>query len=225
MNHIAAARNSSRKHQSSTSDNCSVPEEVEVEHLKVDILQVSHESSHDQDKLSTDNDVFEVIPEPELSRLKIQPNISRSSSDVSRATSKLSQKTRFTAEPLARITTLEDIEAFVDEDLSQAAILDSLEKKWVDLTNNFSSVMQHLEQCGREVSEASLSCLISLNDEVKVTCDNLGEETRCLYLLMNKCDELNTKLSVVELFREEIKTLRKSVETLENLYKSCSNIQ
>lgn len=43
---------------------------------------------------------------------------------------------------------------------------------------------------------------------------------RALYHLMTKCDEMNTKLSVAVTFREEIKTLKKSVETLEHLYKS-----
>lgn len=38
--------------------------------------------------------------------------------------------------------------------------------------------------------------------------------------LMTMCDELTTKLSVVSTFRDEIRTLRKSVETLETLYRS-----
>lgn len=36
---------------------------------------------------------------------------------------------------------------------------------------------------------------------------------------MTKCDELVTKLSVAGSFRNEIKTLRKSVETLESLHR------
>lgn len=37
---------------------------------------------------------------------------------------------------------------------------------------------------------------------------------------MAKCDELGTKISVASSFCDEIKTLRKSVDTLENLYKT-----
>lgn len=41
-----------------------------------------------------------------------------------------------------------------------------------------------------------------------------------MYDLMTKCDQLTTKLSIATSFQDEIRTLRKSVETLEQLYKN-----
>lgn len=121
--------------------------------------------------------------------------------------------------PMIQLNSLEDLDSLVDAEQSQLVVLDRLERKWEEIYGNFSQVMQHLERCGQEVSSASLDCLTSLSQEAGETCKRANEEMRALYLVMNKCDELTTKLSVAESFREEIKTLRKSVETLENLSK------
>lgn len=120
---------------------------------------------------------------------------------------------------LDSLTSLTDIDACVDANCSHEEILARLESRWLSLTQNVDDVLCHLKECSREIASASISCLNSLNDCVDDTCDKVDNELKSMYYLITKTEELTTKLSVATAFREEIKTLKKSVDTLENLYK------
>lgn len=121
---------------------------------------------------------------------------------------------------LDRLETLADVEACVDRDLYQVNVLSKLDQTWSKINSNFEQVLQHLQECSEEVTQASNDCLRSLVDSIETCCDSVDEEVKAFYHLMTKCDELTTKLSIAGTFRDEIKTLKKSVETLEHLYKS-----
>lgn len=121
---------------------------------------------------------------------------------------------------LDKLDTVADIEAHVEPGLSQLNVLSRLEKRWGEISSNLDNVIEHLQVCSDDVTTASISCLESFKEVTETTCDKVDDETRTLYHLITKCDELTTKLSVASSFRDEIKTLKKSVETLENLYKS-----
>lgn len=122
--------------------------------------------------------------------------------------------------PLAQLKTVADIESCLDRDLHQLAILEELEDKWFKISSNLASVVDHLQECSNQVTNASSCCLETMMDSVNITCDKAEEEIKGLHKLMVKCDELATKLTVASSFCDEIKTLRKSVETLEQLYKT-----
>lgn len=150
---------------------------------------------------------------------------------------------------LPNIGTLADIEENVCSDLHQLEVLNKIEQSWHSISANLETVMNHLQDCSDQVSlmldfssrlistfsiilnlsstftiyqvtEASTNCLQSLLDSIETSCDKVDGEVNALYHLMSKCDELTTKLSIASSFCDEIKTLRKSVETLENLQKS-----
>lgn len=122
--------------------------------------------------------------------------------------------------PLEPLENISDIEACVDDDLSQLNALKNFEEGWKAMASNLSNVMNHLQDCSNQVTEASLACLEALVESIDLTCDKADDEMKALYHLITKCDELTTKLSAASSFCGEIKTLRKSIETLENLYRS-----
>lgn len=122
--------------------------------------------------------------------------------------------------PLTRLKTESDIDDFVDDDLHHLCVLNNLEQNWMDISKNFETVVNHLQECTNQVNLASIECLTSLNQSIETTCDKVDTEMKSLYHLMTKCEELTTKLSIATSFRDEIKTLKKSIETLENLYKT-----
>lgn len=215
MNHIAIARNSSRKTHSKS-------EEVEApwsgdETPADDLSQVSI-ISFGTSEIDTQRD----SSTKESDRLDKDLNQSRSSSEASRITKsskKVSKTSPSETESLSRIETQQDIDDLFDDDLKHANILNRIERKWELLTENLNNVLGHLEECGNQVSKASLDCLEVLGGTISDTCDKAEEEMKALYLIIDKCDELTTKLSVAESFRDEVRTLRKSIDTLESLTK------
>jgi len=121
---------------------------------------------------------------------------------------------------LTRIETVSDIEDSLNGTLSQLATLEKLETRWMDINTNLESVLIHLQESSDQVTKASVECTKSLSNAVGTACDQIDSQMRALYHLITKCDELTTRLSASDSFRDEIKTLRKSVETLEGLYKT-----
>lgn len=115
---------------------------------------------------------------------------------------------------------LTDIEQALNDDLDPSELIQELESKWAKLSSNFNQVLNHLTECNRQVMDASSSCLESLEENLTKTCDDIDTEIRALYHLISRSDELIIGLRVTEDFREEVRALRKSVETLANLYKS-----
>lgn len=121
---------------------------------------------------------------------------------------------------LGEIKVLEDIESYIDKDVHQAVVLDQLEQKWQSMSENLETVLNHLQECSDQVTQATLRCWETTTESVNVTCDSVVEETQALYKLMSKCDELAIQLTVASSFCDEIKTLKKSVDTLDQLYKT-----
>lgn len=121
---------------------------------------------------------------------------------------------------LPELRDVSDIDASVDPKCRQREVLDKLQTKWHDIASNLEHVLSHLKECTKEVATASISCMEILNSDIGETCDRVDEELKAMYYLITKSEELTTKLSVANTFREEIKTLKKSVDTLEQLYKN-----
>lgn len=96
----------------------------------------------------------------------------------------------------------------------------SIEAQWLSISKNFQTVIDHLGKCSDQVSKASVECLTALDHNIDSTCDSITKQMESLYRLISKCDELSINLKLIEDFREEIRTLRKSVETLEALFKA-----
>lgn len=194
-----------------------VPSKNNLENSQVSQLSVLSLSDdyddHDHDDTHPEMDSRRSSKSRTKSSSSFNENISTSNKPVGR-------KQMFPP-PLEEINNLEDIESFVHGDsLEQMATLEKLEERWRAILGNFQTVIDHLQESSKEVTDSSTDCLNSLVESVDLTCDKVDAELKALYHLMTKCDELTTKLSVASSFRDEIKTLRKSVETLELLYKS-----
>lgn len=141
-------------------------------------------------------------------------------SDAREASMALSSYREMMPAPLEPLNTIEDVEMLLDNEMSQSQVIRRLGIRWTALTSNFDSVLKHLNDCSLEVTEASTNCLQSLDDNISSTCDKVDAQVKALYTLIARCDELILGLRITQDFREEIKNLRKSVETLAILHKS-----
>lgn len=54
--------------------------------------------------------------------------------------------------PLDQLNTISDIEACLDNDLHQLNVLNNIEERWKAISENFETVLYHLNKCGLEVS-------------------------------------------------------------------------
>lgn len=121
--------------------------------------------------------------------------------------------------PLEPLKEQSDIDQLVEEDLTHDRMIKKLNYRCSAIAANFDTVVSHLEDCSRQITEATSQCLEALSDNITTTCDKMDVEAKALYKLVSKCDELMVSLRITEDFREEVRALRKSVETLANLYK------
>lgn len=144
-------------------------------------------------------------------------SLGESSSRVTRSNHAITKPVMVPLEPLENIS---DIEACVDDDLKQLNVLNNLEQRWKSIALNVNEVLNHLRECSDQVTGASMGCIEALVNAIDLTCDKADGEMKAFYHLITKCDQLTTKLSAASSFCGEVKTLRKSIETLDNLYKS-----
>lgn len=121
---------------------------------------------------------------------------------------------------LEPISTYEDLLAVVDQGLSQENIISQLEIRWSTMMANHDNLIKHLESCNAKVTGASIQCLESLDSSVESTCDRIHDFIKSFEKLMTRCDETVLNLRVTEDFREEVKSLRKYIDTLSRLLKS-----
>lgn len=225
-NHVAIMRGSARiAHHSNkedtdpscqgdkNDDNIPTSQPDEVEQSVNELSQMSVIS------ISSGEDAAELAHELSFRQLSAPMSHHGSPSTSASATKTVAPPKPLMA-PIEQLNTIADLESCVDPDLSQLNVLNKLEEKWNIISNNFQTALQHLKECSDQVTEASLACSQSLTDSIELTCDKVDVEMKALYQLIAKCDELVTKLSVAGSFREEIKTLKKSIETLEQLYKT-----
>lgn len=207
-NHVAIGRSSARSVQQKL--------DADEDNRSRNLSEVS-KSTIDQ---TTDDFSVISLETNEATSQDIADAKSASHGQKSKISKKVSIAPKPLMAPLDHLNSEEDINACVDSDLQQINVLNKLEQDWSFVVKNFAAVISHLQECSDQVTDASTNCLKSLVDCVETTCDSVDGQVKALYLLMTKCDELTTKLSAASLFRDEIKTLRKSVETLENLYRS-----
>lgn len=218
MNHIATVRSSSRAaHQKALESNQETTSQ-EVHSLSI---QTSDPLLNELSQMSiiSLNSGGGDIPPGSQHRKHSQASASfgESSKSLSRSTTLVP---KLVSVPLDPLDTLTDIEACVGDKLAQLNVLNTLEQKWAAITTNIEEVLSHLRECSDTVTEASMGCLEGLVKSIDLTCDEADREMKALYHLITKCDELTTKLSAASSFRDEVKTLRKSIETLDNLYKT-----
>lgn len=210
-NHIAMVRSSAR---------AAFMRSHEMAHEKNDSNMNSRKESGDNPDVGNNNDTQQSLAD-ELSQMSVISIASLASDHRVDDTSE--RKGSLVPEPmvakLARLDTVADIDECVDAEFSQDNTVQGLERNWQAISNQLQAVVEHLNRGNQEVSLASQNCLQSLVESVELTCDKVDGEMKALYQLMSKCDELMTKLSMAGSFSDEIKTLRKSVETLEALYK------
>lgn len=218
MSHIAIVKSSARMAQQRASESRSDTTSKDSSTISGQIVDpTSNELSQMSIISLSNNESGDSYRDVTLRR---QSHTGASSNEAS---SRISKNVKATPKPvvvpLETLKTISDIEACVDDDLRQLNVLNDLEQRWKAITSNINEVSNHLRECCGEVTEASMGCLEVLVRSVDLTCDRADSEMKALYDLITKCDELTTKLSAASSFCGEVKTLRKSIETLDNLYK------
>lgn len=218
MSHIAIVRSSARMAHQQRSVNQAEREKLDGPSRSTSRADAS--TNLEDSQLSQISSMLSLSDDDDLSHeMSIRKPAKNRALSLSSANKSL-VSSKFLPAPLEPLNGLSDIEAHIGGELQQANILNKLELKWTEISANFETVINHLQECSNEVMESSENCLESLVNSVEVTCDKVDNKLKALYHLMIKCDELTTKLSIVNSFRDEIKTLRKSVDTLELLYKT-----
>lgn len=215
MNHIAIVRSSARMAQQKASESTSKePSIVSEQSIDASINELSQMSVI---SLSSDQGGDYLRDANRRRRSHTSASFGESSSRATKSTNAVTKPVMAPLEPMENIS---DIEVCVDDELRQLNVLNNLEQRLKAIASNVNEVVNHLRECSNQVTEASVGCLEALVKAIDLTCDKADGEMKAFYHTITKCDELTTKLSAASSFCGEVKTLRKSIETLDNLYKS-----
>lgn len=195
MNHIAIVRSSARAAQTNrmeleSGQRNNRESQIEIDSLAEEIRNSGIISLTDSGETNSNHD-----------------NLMRNTQESSELIRNLNQHC---LEPLSSQT---DIDSLVDGESSQTIISD-LDTRWNILAANYGNVLKHLKECTNGVVISSINCLDTLDQSVQSACDSIIEQVQAFQQLTEKCNRLIIDLQPSEDLREEIRTLRKSVDTL-----------